>query len=172
MSCDRYLEARVLAAAGEAPADPAWPAHVAACASCAADVAEFRELLEKDRALSGPGLSTAARLRILASLKPRSRRWVPALAAALMIAFLLGPLLLLRLGQDPVAKLPERPPDPVAEPAIPAGATIDRETRVLRERVHRLQISRPPEPSEGAIDRAADDVRRRLDGLTFDLENL
>lgn len=163
MSCEQYRERRILAAYGEPGADAEWEAHVAVCASCASEVEEIREVRRLWSAASEGRLSDGARRRILGAVRPRrSAGWRPALAAVLMIGFVLGPLVLLRSGSAPFVPGPSAAPEKMTP-----GAVVDRGLEDVRIRIEKMVPSRPPAAPPAWSDREILELRGRLDRLKW-----
>lgn len=163
MSCEAYSERRILAAYGELGADAEWEAHVAVCPACASEVEETREVRRLWSAGAPASLPEAARRRILGSLRPRrSAGWRPALAAVLMIGFVMGPIVLLRSGPKPVVPGPS-----ASAEKITPGTAVDRGIEDVRGRVLKLTPSRPPSAPPAWTDRELKEMRQRVDRMKW-----
>ena len=96
MECPKFTDEKLLEAHGELEAAPAFRTHLADCAGCRVDVEEMREIAAEYRAASADRLPERIRRRVIVPRWARSRvfDWaIPALAAAVLIALMLIPVL-------------------------------------------------------------------------------
>ncbi|MBI2901545.1 MAG: hypothetical protein HYY17_15280 [Planctomycetes bacterium] len=140
MGCSRFRDAKVLDAYGELGAAPhGYAEHLDGCPECRGEIEEMRELSEGYRLASQERLPGTVRF-------PRRRdRWIPAAAAAVLIAGLFIALLGGRTP-SPKATVPatsaptQRPADVRPLPSWDADdEAFDQELRDLRRRVQRLE---------------------------------
>lgn len=138
MDCTKYPDEKLLDAYGELEAEPeGYRDHVETCPGCRTDLEDLRELSEQYR------FGSRERLPRAPKLPRRIERWLPALAAAILFAVLVGFLFPSAGPVSPVRPLASVPkPEPLQRP-LPAwdaeDEAFDAEFRDLRHRLDRLE---------------------------------
>ncbi|GEM_PF-5502438 len=139
MNCWSCREARVLEAYGELEDPPVgYREHLESCTDCRADIEEWRELSASYREVS-------CERRPFSVVPPRRReRWIPAVAAALFCAVVLGTVFS-GTARSPVVVIERFADSPTPTHPIPLPAwdaddeAFDREVRDLRNRLRRME---------------------------------
>lgn len=140
MSCEAFRDARVLDAYGDLDAPGGdYLNHLGLCAACREEIEEMREVSEEYRSASVDRWSRRFRV------PQRRERWIPAAAAAVLVAVLVGGVLR-SSGDAPSVVIPRaerpaaRPSAPLPLPAWDADdEAFDGEMRDLRRRVQKLE---------------------------------
>jgi hypothetical protein len=137
MDCTKFQDEKLLDAYGELFDEPeGYREHLEDCVGCRTDIEDIRDLSEQYRSAS------QERLGRLPSVPRRRDRWIPAVAAVLLISVVLG--LLFRTPAPPVspAMIPAASlvrPSPVLPAWDADDAAFDREIQDLRRRIDRLE---------------------------------
>jgi len=154
MNCERFAQARVLAAYGEATD------HVEGCDSCRGEVDEMREVRRLYAERPARNLTLRSRNRIVAALRRQSsfRR----LRAAAMAAVMLVAVALAQAARNPVETVRPEP--------VPSGALVDFNVTEVRDRISDLEWD--ARPVIIYLDAALDDVARRIELLSWDAESM
>lgn len=142
MDCSKFPDEKLLDAYGDLVVEPeGYRDHVESCAGCRGDLEDLREISEQYR------LASVERLPRVPHVGPRRDYWIPAVAAALLIAVTIA-VLVWPSRPAPVSMQPQanteapalRKPDPIPLPAWDADdAAFDREIREIERRVDRLE---------------------------------
>lgn len=148
MDCSKFPDEKLLDAYGELEHEPeGYRDHIESCPGCRTDLDDLRELSESYRFASRERLPRAPKL------PRRSDRWIPAVAAAILLAAIVGILFRPTMTPAPVA--------PLATGAAPVPHKFDRplpawdaddqafddEFRDLRMRLERLESEVKRRPS-------------------------
>jgi len=136
MECTQFRDEKLLDAYDELDVEPdGYREHVESCSGCRNDLEDFREISDQYR------LASTECLPRLAPARKRRDHWIPAIAAALLIAVLVGVLVWPSRSVSVVSQAV--PPTGLSSP-LPAwdadDEAFDRELSELRRRLDRLEF--------------------------------
>lgn len=142
MDCSKFQDDKLLDAYGDLEVEPeGYRDHVESCAGCRGDLEDLREISEQYR------LASIERLPRIPQVRRRRDYWIPAVAAALLIAVTVG-VLLWPSRPSPAPLLPQanteapavHKPETIPLPAWDADdEAFDREIREIDRRLDRLE---------------------------------